>query len=211
MTTAPAHRGPTAPDPADDTWFVGRTTPRWSVPLLARDTGATREQRAALARLVLDRTAAAPSGAAVTHAAKSPPDLLRDPDSAVAAVRGWIEEAARALGDHTGVPHRDDLVAEAWGLVCATGGTHHIHAHHDALWSGVLYVHTGEPGSGLVQFLDPRPAACARETQRDPVHSITPFPGLLLAWPAWVPHWVTPHRGDQPRISIAFNIGIPRI
>ena len=33
-----------------------------------------------------------------------------------------------------------------------------------------------------------------------------PEPGLMILFPSYVPHAVLPHRGDRPRISIAFNV-----
>ncbi len=43
---------------------------------------------------------------------------------------------------------------------------------------------------------------------RTPNSQISPSPGLIVLFPSWQPHWVTPHLGPRPRISIAFNAEI---
>jgi hypothetical protein len=34
----------------------------------------------------------------------------------------------------------------------------------------------------------------------------TPYPGLLLMWPAWLYHEVPPNKSVEPRTSIVFNL-----
>ena len=38
--------------------------------------------------------------------------------------------------------------------------------------------------------------------------SVTPEPGKLIIFPAWIMHYVQPNYSDQDRISIAFNISL---
>jgi uncharacterized protein (TIGR02466 family) len=147
---------------------------------------------------------------AVIAARKSSPDLLQWDDPAVTALRTWILAAVTALtrsvlGDLAG--QAPDVVAEAWAVVYQDGGSHRVHTHHDACWSGVYYVDTAglAPGTGQIQFVDPRPAAIARHASTAPVHSIQPRPGLLVAFPSWLPHLVQATRSTRPRICIAFN------
>jgi hypothetical protein len=35
--------------------------------------------------------------------------------------------------------------------------------------------------------------------------AVSPAEGMLLLFPAWLDHFVHPHAGSEPRISIAFN------
>jgi Putative 2OG-Fe(II) oxygenase len=65
-------------------------------------------------------------------------------------------------------------------------------------------------GSGLIELVDPRPVAAAAGQSRSPLLPIAPEPGLLLAFPSWVQHWVTPYEGDDRRICVAFNVGFAR-
>lgn len=104
------------------------------------------------------------------------------------------------------------MIAEAWAVVYREWGYHNMHSHHDSAWSGVYYVHTGNitPGSGNIEFLDPRPAANASQPARSPLMAFPPEPGLMLMFPSWLQHWVTPYAGDSTRICVAFNIGFER-
>lgn len=40
--------------------------------------------------------------------------------------------------------------------------------------------------------------------------SVTPEPGKLVIFPAWIMHYVQPNYSDQDRISIAFNIALEK-
>lgn len=40
--------------------------------------------------------------------------------------------------------------------------------------------------------------------------SVDPTPGTLLLFPSWLPHSADLHVGDEPRISIAFNVAVGR-
>ncbi|WP_327357781.1 TIGR02466 family protein [Streptomyces sp. NBC_01304] len=187
----------------------------WETPLYTQNINPDPQVNAALRDLVMDRTRTAPNSAVgVLNADKTSSDLLRWDHPAISQLRGWILDAADALNAHAGTGQDSDgqaaaMVAEAWAVVYRPEGLHMLHSHHDAAWSGVFYVSTGrmEKDTGLLQFVDPRPAAAARELDRSPLHTVTPVPGLLVAFPAWLRHWVTPYQGDTERIVIAFNVG----
>ncbi|WP_435058075.1 2OG-Fe(II) oxygenase family protein [Streptomyces sp. bgisy060] len=187
----------------------------WDTPLYTRTINPDPTSNDALRTLILERTRTTPnSTVGVRDADKTTSDVLRWDHPAIDQLRGWILDAADALNQHVGAG-RDAagqdvaMVAEAWAVVYRPEGIHHLHSHHDAAWSGVYYVSTGRmlPGTGLLQFVDPRPAATAREPERNPLHTLVPAPGLLVAFPAWLRHWVTPYQGDSERIVIAFNVG----
>lgn len=104
------------------------------------------------------------------------------------------------------------------------------HGHGKVSLAGCYYVHSGisETSSVLasgVELKNPR----SERGHRSPLDTIEKggklFPqttshtdgsvwtheslgraGTLAMWPGNVKHWVPPHQGDQPRISIAFNI-----
>ncbi len=76
------------------------------------------------------------------------------------------------------------------------------------VWSGVVYVDMGDPDAvpadnAYIAFVDPRPANIHATTLQ-----IRPEAGLLLMFPAWLPHYVNPYKGKGTRISIAFNVTI---
>ncbi|MFJ4623635.1 TIGR02466 family protein [Streptomyces sp. NPDC088812] len=190
----------------------------WPTPLYTRTIKEGPAVNEALRTLILDHTQTSPtSQVGVKNADKTPSDVLRWQHPAIGRLRGWITGAARALNDHVGAGRtpsgqETEMIAEAWAVVYRPDGLHQLHSHHDAAWSGVYYVATGhmEQGTGLLQFVDPRPAAAARESGRTPLHTIVPEPGLLVAFPAWLRHWVTPYQGDAERVVIAFNVGFRR-
>jgi uncharacterized protein (TIGR02466 family) len=190
----------------------------WHTPLYTRAVDDGPDVNDALRTLILDHTRTSPiSQVGVKNADKTSSDVLRWQHPAIDQLRGWITDAACALNDNVGAGHDSTgqdapMIAEAWAVVYRPDGLHQLHSHHDAAWSGVYYVSTGhmQQGTGLLQFVDPRPAAAARETERTPLHTIAPEPGLLVAFPAWLRHWVTPYQGDAERVVIAFNVGFHR-
>lgn len=190
----------------------------WGTPLYTRAVAPDPAVNEELRELILERTHSVPSSAVgVRDADKTTSDVLRWEHPAIDQLRGWILDAACAMNDHVGAGRdtagqEQPMVAEAWAVVYRPEGLHQLHSHHDAAWSGVYYVATGHmtEGTGLLQFIDPRPGAAAREPSRSPLHTLTPAPGLLVAFPAWLRHWVTPYQGDAQRIVIAFNVGFGR-
>ncbi len=100
----------------------------------------------------------------------------------------------------------------AWANVSNTGHYNLTHTHAGATWSGVYYVDTGDtPGqrdSAALRFDDPAPGSAASflPTVARFCPEVQPTAGLMVMFPSYLPHFVHPHRGSGPRISIAFNI-----
>jgi uncharacterized protein (TIGR02466 family) len=100
----------------------------------------------------------------------------------------------------------------AWANISRPGDFHKMHMHPGATWSGVYYVDTGQSnpdseGTAL-HLSDPNPGRTNiffPELMASNV-LVKPEPGLMVLFPSYVPHGVLPHRGDRPRISIAFNM-----
>lgn len=78
-----------------------------------------------------------------------------------------------------------------WFNVNGLGAHHNWHSHGGASVVGVFYVQVPEE-SGDIEFKD--------------APSITPYPGLLLIFPAGLEHRVLPNKTNNPRVSMAFNI-----
>src|SRR5581483_12362311 len=93
------------------------------------------------------------------------------------------------------------------------GGFNFLHLHEGSLLSGSFYLQV-PPGSGEFVFRDPRPGVihnCVKGPQPNG-HcdiSLTPSAGLLVLFPCWMEHYVEPHDGDEPRITVAFNANEP--
>ena len=104
-----------------------------------------------------------------------------------------------------------------WINALGEGGYHERHRHENAVLSGVYYVRVSQDAGALV-LEDPRPAAGMIQPRRAGVNPLSaasirlePEPGLLLIWPAWLPHRVDPNNSTETRISVSFNIpAVPR-
>ncbi len=100
----------------------------------------------------------------------------------------------------------------AWANVNNNGDFNNSHTHPGATWSGVYYVDSGESDAGAkgtaLHIADPLPSRSSSffPTLSNSTLLIRPELGLMLLFPSYVPHAVPPHRGDRPRISIAFNV-----
>ena len=108
-----------------------------------------------------------------------------------------------------------------WANINRSGHSNEFHSHASAYWSGVYYVDDGGISAnpslgGELEFMDPRAplpimnaphlrftGLTATTTER-----VTPKPGRLVLFPAWLMHQVRPYRGTADRISIAFNLTI---
>ncbi len=97
-----------------------------------------------------------------------------------------------------------------------------LHAHPNCFWSGVYYVDDGgatndSAVAGELELLDPRGPAPVMYSSAVRMnvpggenaggyHRITPKSGLMVVFPSWLQHAVTPYRGTGTRISIAINL-----
>lgn len=103
----------------------------------------------------------------------------------------WFADALRGAMKH--LTGSTDLLA--WAVVNPPGayhGRHHHRLHYK--WSGVYYVDPGGENSGRTII----------ELDGGEI-SIVPEHDLLIAFPVDTWHSVTPHGGDRPRITIAFD------
>ena len=130
--------------------------------------------------------------------------------------RSLAEEAtARLLGPGDGVD-RYRFSLSAWANVSREGDYNVPHVHETA-WSVVYYVSVppdcSENGSGGLELIDGRPANLTIEFAEDFFATrrlILPQPGLMVAFPGPVMHFVHPFRGEGERISVACDIDVRR-
>jgi uncharacterized protein (TIGR02466 family) len=98
---------------------------------------------------------------------------------------------------------------QSWVNMHDRGGFNFLHLHEGSLLSGSFYLKV-PPGSGQFVFRDPRPGVILSSVKggvpngHADIH-LTPSEGLLVLFPCWMEHYVEPHDGDEPRITIAFN------
>jgi len=109
----------------------------------------------------------------------------------------------------------------AWANVSGAGDGNRSHGHPGAFWSGVYWVDDGgadadETLGGLFEMTDPRGLlpvmyapnlryAIAECDDAGAARTLTPKAGMMILFPSWLSHAVTPYRGTKPRISVAFN------
>jgi uncharacterized protein (TIGR02466 family) len=105
---------------------------------------------------------------------------------------------------------------ESWFHVTRNGGWHGYHKHANNSWSGVYFVRRGSqradsPKNGFFRIHDPRAnISMFHDMGMIPfstgVVDIEPQEGKLLIFPSWLGHEVLPYFGDEPRITVAFNL-----
>ncbi len=121
-----------------------------------------------------------------------------------------VEWLAEAVMGETPV---EEIELSAWANVLGDGDYFTPHTHSNAAWSGAVYLDIGDTSverGGLLCLRDPRAGAAMVISAANAFDSactvrIAPQRGELIAFPAWLVHWVSPYRGARPRISVAFN------
>jgi uncharacterized protein (TIGR02466 family) len=177
----------------------------------------------ALERLILDRAAQEPSVSLSNAGGWQSGDDFTGWSGACGA---QLIDLIRRLADSaTGMQTADGFVGggpawkiHAWANVNRAGDANSLHHHPGAFWSGVYWVSMDESaGGGELEVSDPRGVmptlyapqlsfglpGCLSAGGSD---FITPSPGVMLLFPAWLQHAVRPHASRQPRISVAFNL-----
>jgi len=102
-------------------------------------------------------------------------------------------------------------LTSGWANVNRGSNINVEHFHHD--WAaGALYLQTPEMGAEL-WLADPRPRKSVA-AQSAPDHHAAAVqnlgPGEIVMFPAWVPHGVPPTNSAEPRVTVAFNVGLQR-
>jgi uncharacterized protein (TIGR02466 family) len=198
----------------------------FATPVAAVELPDAAARNAELRRIILDHRAAHPSVQASNAGGwHSDRDILDwgGPRMAevITAARGI---ASQMTADRQGQPLRPNWTVQAWANVNGPGDGNIAHYHPGSFWSGTYYVDDGgcadDPSlGGEFEMIDPRgpgpgmyaPALKFAGEDGASVGSgetIRPRPGLLFLFPSWLFHQVRPYRGQNLRISIAFNLGI---
>lgn len=187
-------------------------------PLLRHEIGDAERLNAALRKAILKKAEAEASNTKHNVGGwRSRDDLLSWPLKEVGALKSAINKAVAQLTQLTigvsGKSLKGEVKASAWATVCRDGDYVKPHIHPLSTWSGVYFV-SGEadvkdhPDSGVVEFLDPRAVPDMLQTPGNPfgtTFKVQPIPGVLIAHPSWLAHFVNPYRGKNERISIGFN------
>jgi uncharacterized protein (TIGR02466 family) len=108
--------------------------------------------------------------------------------------------------------HHEVRLGHYWANVVGKEGWNAPHHHFPTHWSGVYYISVGQVGTGgddmggMIEFLNPTPWQAT--WNRSGNFALAPKDGLMLLFPASLLHFVYPHTGDAPRISMAYNFTV---
>lgn len=167
---------------------------------------------------ILARRAAAPQSQQISNRGgwQSARDLFNWPHTECAMLRDAAVDAmhriTRQLLPPDAPPLAASIDADSWANVSPRGAFHVVHRHGGYSWSGVYYpaaIAQNDAG-GRMELLDPRANVAIPGVNE---HSelrviITPKAGLMVMFPSWLQHYVTPHQSDTERVSVAFNLRI---
>lgn len=104
--------------------------------------------------------------------------------------------------------------ASAWANICGHGTFNRPHAHGDAYWTAIYYVRVDPGRGGELVLHDPRnpaiemhaPGLRFRPSGGEGAIHTRPEPGMLVLFPAWLSHSISPYQGEGMRISVAMNL-----
>ncbi|MEM9533339.1 MAG: tetratricopeptide repeat protein [Pseudomonadota bacterium] len=142
-------------------------------------------------------------------------DLTADRTPAIAGFEVGLRHAIEALRQRL-TPNLDDPFLRAipgpdyqlniWATYVRDGGLIDTHIHEESWLSGAYYVQVppGTGDDGAIEF--GRPHADLPQVEQTSVRVEHPQPGQLLLFPGYLFHRTIPHRGEQPRISISFDV-----
>ncbi len=142
--------------------------------------------------------------------------LLADPDPViqafVAALQAPIAAYRAAIGHDPAHPYLARnagtiRLTGCWSVRLRRGGFHVNHIHPEGWLSSAYYVEVPpevadtETRSGWITFGEPR----MRVPGAGPAHVVQPAAGRLVLFPSYMWHGTLPIRGDEPRMTIAFD------
>jgi len=101
-------------------------------------------------------------------------------------------------------------INECWVNVYGQGDAQEVHLHRNSVISGIYYV-AAPPGSGELLFHSPllemlEPPTVHGNVFNAPIRNVTPKPGTMIMFRSSLRHSVKPTKGQEQRISVAFNI-----
>ncbi len=129
-------------------------------------------------------------------------DAVRQPLDAHLAYLGTSETGIRSR--NTGGWHIDGI----WSVWLRPEGFHHNHVHPEGWLSSACYIELPEqidsPGQeGWLKFGEP---GVLTKPKLPYEFSIRPEPGKLVIFPSYMWHGTIPFGGDEPRLTVAFDI-----
>jgi uncharacterized protein (TIGR02466 family) len=116
-------------------------------------------------------------------------------------IRPKVKAYCRQLGSG-----KDRLeFTDMWVNVMPPGAHHSGHIHPGSVISGTFYVSVPAK-SASITFEDPRLPFLMNAPSRDAHYSVQPKNNGLVLFESWLRHEVKTQTGNQPRISVSFNL-----
>jgi uncharacterized protein (TIGR02466 family) len=170
-----------------------------------------------------------PARSLVGNGWRTDDDLLQRKEPAIVRLHKLLLAHVRTVINYGQTqPLNFRLQLSGWAVALGGGGSMREHVHPMVAWSGVYYVHDGASDNdaaaggrhrgGCLRLSDPRPGAMMvtmgpNDSQFMESRTICPRAGLLVMFPAWISHSVTPllagtldERAEDRRLAIAFNV-----
>lgn len=158
-----------------------------------------------------------PLDQSLRHGTQTPTSLLWDHDPVIQTFLQCIE---KPIAEYRASLRRDEShpllsrnhgaakLKGCWSVCLRQNGFHVNHVHPEGWLSSAYYaetpeeINTGSNHAGWLQFGKPRfevPGAAAE-------HFVKPEPGKLALFPSYMWHGTLPIKGNDPRITIAFDV-----
>lgn len=148
----------------------------------------------------------------------SGPDFLLQDVACIAELRtrlqGVLVQLTRAVLRPREGNRKVHFELQGWANRLMRNDYHAVHSHPNYFWSGIYFLTDNPPVpehplSGKLELMDPRSGASIsdpRDTTLYGRYLVDPRAGQLLIFPSWLMHCVHPYQGEQPRVSIGFNV-----
>lgn len=111
---------------------------------------------------------------------------------------------------------QDVKITNMWAIINYKGSFNQKHHHGNSDLSAAYYLSAGKDCGNIV-FYDPRPAptfkhpiAKKANILNASINSVTPEEGLLVLFPSYVEHSVSPNLSNEKRVVISFNISLEK-
>ena len=113
------------------------------------------------------------------------------------------------------INHNQDTVAgfditQSWLTHTVANESARQHNHGTSDLSGVYYIQSNPDTDGNLYFLSSDPIRTAHRLYQFIGNQIDipPVENTLTLFPGWLVHATRPHEGDNPRISLSFNVSL---
>lgn len=158
-----------------------------------------------------------PLDQSLRHGTQTATSLLREADPIIKAFLSCLQQPIESYRDSIGFDPTHPLKARnqgksefkgCWSVRLRKGGFHVNHVHPEGWISSAYYVETpteidsATDQAGWIKFGEPRfaiPGASAEKFTK-------PKAGTLVLFPSYMWHGTIPIQGDEPRMTIAFDV-----